>query len=197
MRIGLTGGIACGKSTVAAYLQDRYGIPVLSADRYANYVLEHLIADRVIDRFGTAILQGGKIDRKALGRIVFSQPEERAWLESQIHPIVKELMIKDLSAYGNQTVILEIPLLFEAKMTDLVHQIWVVSCTEATMIERLQRRNQLTIPECHDRIQAQMPLPQKCQLADVVLHNDGTLAELYQQVDKAYQSLQLAPQPNS
>jgi dephospho-CoA kinase len=190
MRIGLTGGIACGKSTVAAYLQDRYGIPVLSADRYANYVLENLIPDKIIDRFGPGILQGGKIDRKALGRIVFSQPEERAWLESKIHPVVKELMSKDVSTNTDQTVVLEIPLLFEAKMTDLVHQIWVVSCSEQKMIERLQRRNQLTIQECQDRIKAQMPIQLKRQLADIILENEGTLAELYQQVDRVYQSLQ-------
>ncbi len=190
MRIGLTGGIASGKSTVGKYLQDRYGIPVLSADRYAHYVLENVISELVIDRFGSQILQDGTIDRKALGQIVFSQPEERAWLESKIHPIVKELLRRDLKEYSKQKVVLEIPLLFEAKMTDLVDQVWVVSCSEQKMIERLQKRNQLTIKECHDRIKAQMPIQEKCKLADVILENEGTLAELYQQVDRVYQSLQ-------
>lgn len=187
MRLGLTGGIASGKSTVSNYLHKCYGIPVLSADRYAHLVLENLVADAVIDRYGLGIVSKGKIDRQKLGEIVFTQPQERIWLENKIHPIVREQLLQDLQKYGTNIVALEIPLLFEAKMTDLVDQIWVVACSEQQMIERLQKRNHLTVKQCQDRINAQMPIREKCKLADVVLHNDSSLEELYKQIDQAYQ----------
>lgn len=184
MRIGLTGGIASGKSTVANYLHERYGIPVLSADRYANFILENLVKDSVIDRYGEKIVREDKIDRRSLGQIIFTDPMERAWLESKIHPLVRELMQQDLAQYQERLVVLEIPLLFEAKMTDLVDQTWVVWCKEETMIARLQKRNHLTITECHDRINAQMPIGEKCKLADLILDNEGNLEQLYQKIDR-------------
>lgn len=184
MRIGLTGGIASGKSTVGNYLQDHYGIPVLSADRYAHFILENIVKDAVINRYGSDIVRAGKIDRRRLGEIVFTDPAERTWLEDQIHPLVREMITQAGKEYQVQRVVFEIPLLFEAKMTDLVDQIWVVSCSEQKTIERLQKRNNLTIKECQERIKAQMPITAKCQLADVVLNNEGTLFELYDQVDQ-------------
>ncbi|MCS6960756.1 MAG: dephospho-CoA kinase [Pseudanabaenaceae cyanobacterium SKYGB_i_bin29] len=188
MRIGLTGGIACGKSTVAHYLQKKYGVPVLSADRYAHSILETVIKEAVIDRYGAGILQGGKIDRQRLGQIVFQAEQERRWLEQQIHPLVRTRMLQDAQQYQG-TVVLEIPLLFEAQMTDLVDRIWVVACSEATALARLQQRNHLTLLECQQRLQAQIPIAAKIRQADVVLYNEGTLEELYQQVDRTWQSL--------
>ncbi|MFN3361966.1 MAG: dephospho-CoA kinase [Pseudanabaenaceae cyanobacterium] len=183
-KIGLTGGIACGKSTVAQYLQQKYGVPVYNADRYAHFVLENLVKEAVVNRYGSGILRQGQIDRQRLGQIIFRDAGERRWLEHQIHPLVRQMLVEDTDR-AEGLIVLEIPLLFEAEMTDLVDIIWVVACGEATAIARLQERNQLTLEECQQRLRAQMPLAAKIQRADVVLYNEGTLEELYQQVDRA------------
>ncbi len=179
--IGLTGGIATGKSTVAAILAEQ-GIPVSDADQLARQAVApgSPILERIQAHFGSEILQpDGQLDRAELGRRIFHDPTERTWLESQIHPYVKDQHHAFLHHHHDQALVcLMIPLLFEAHMTDWVTEIWVVSCPESLQIQRLQQRNGLPLSEIEARIRSQWPLSHKIERADVVIDNSGTLADL-------------------
>lgn len=189
-RIGLTGGIATGKSTVAHYLHQRYGVPVLDADAFSREAVASgsPILGRVAERYGPQLLQtDGALDRRRLGDIVFSNPVERRWLEHQIHPYVRHRFEQHLAELQTEpAVVLMIPLLFEAGLTGLCDDIWVVACREDTQIERLCRRDSLTPDQARQRLAAQMPIEDKCALADRVLTNDSSLQELQFQVDRAW-----------
>ena len=183
-RIGLTGGIASGKSSVARHLQD-LGIVVLDADRYAHEALKagSQASEAVLKRYGRHVeaapdcdieQSSGQrnINRRELGRIVFNNPEERRWLEQIIHPMVSERFDLELGKHPKTApIVLMIPLLFEADLTELVSEIWVVHCLPAQQLERLKRRDGLSTAEAKARIEAQWPLSQKCELADLVLNN--------------------------
>jgi dephospho-CoA kinase len=187
--IGLTGGIATGKSTVANYLTVKYRYPILDADVYARDAVQpgSPILARIAERFGYGILlSDGNLDRQRLGERIFNDPEERQWLEAQIHPYVRDRFLQGLVTLVDQPVIvLVIPLLFEAEMTDLVDEIWVVTCSPQQQLERLQQRNGLTAAQAQARIDAQMLLAQKAAQATVVLDNSSTLKNLQSQIDKA------------
>lgn len=186
--IGLTGGIATGKTTVSNYLADKYHLPVLDADVYAREALaaDSPILPIVLARYGKKIqTPDGKLDRATLGDIVFNNPSEKKWLESQIHPFVRQRFDRELQHLDNSTIVLAIPLLFEANLTDTVTEIWVVCCDRAKQIARLQQRNGLTVSQAQARIDSQLPLADKIALADVVIYNDGELQDLYTQVDRA------------
>lgn len=193
--IGLTGGIATGKSTLERLLRAR-GIPVLDADLVSREVMvpgTHALA-AIIKRYGLDILNAqGSLDRKKLGRIVFQDAAERHWLEQLVHPLVRTRMgeWRDADEQMKGMKVLSIPLLFESEMMDLVDLIWVVSCTPAIQQLRLQQRDQLTAEEAQARIQAQMPLDQKVALADWVFENDYTPEHLDYQLDQALASLPL------
>ncbi|QHV01312.1 dephospho-CoA kinase [Synechocystis sp. CACIAM 05] len=190
--IGLTGGIATGKSTVTDYLQQKYSIPILDADLYARQAVEpgSEILVAIAERYGPEILdQQGQLKRQALGEIVFNNAEEKQWLESQIHPFVGQCFRSALAQLKQeQTVLLSIPLLFEAQLTDWVTEIWVVTCGPQQQVERLIKRNGLTEAEALARITSQMPLAEKVALADVVLDNSGQIADLEPQIDQAWRS---------
>ena len=121
--IGLTGGIATGKTTVANYLESAYNLPILDADIYARESVNvgSPIHKAIAERYGEQILLiDGSLNRQKLGEIIFNQPEERQWLESLIHPDVGDRFLKAIAASSAQILVLVIPLLFEARMTNLV-----------------------------------------------------------------------------
>ena len=185
--IGLTGGIATGKSTVSNYLAEKYNIPVLDADVFAREAVKPSsdILKRIFTRYRDPVkLSDGSLDRSALGNIIFNDQEEKQWLESQIHPYVRTRFTTELEKITAATVVLSIPLLFEANLTHLVTEIWVVFCDEATQLARLQKRNNLSLAEAQTRIKNQLPLTKKIPLADVVIDNNQDLASLYQQCDR-------------
>jgi dephospho-CoA kinase len=194
-RIGLTGGIATGKSTVAHYLKNLKNhdqLPILDADLFAREAVEpgSAILQRITQRYGSQIRQAdGRLDRAQLGQIVFAKESERRWLEAQIHPYVGQCFDRELQKLQTYpTVVLVIPLLFEANLTHRVTETWVVSCTPEQQLRRLMQRNQLTELEARSRIAAQMPLAEKCARADVVLDNSGDLATLYREIELALSS---------
>jgi dephospho-CoA kinase len=192
--IGLTGGIATGKSTLERFLRAR-GIPVLDADLVSREAVvpgtQALAA--LIKRYGLDILQSnGCLNRKKLGRIVFQDAAERHWLEQLIHPLVRTRM-REWRDADDAIKVLSIPLLFESGMTDLVDLIWVVSCTPAIQQLRLQQRDQLIAEDAQARIQAQMPLDQKVAMADWVFENDRSPEHLEYQLEQALASLPLEP----
>lgn len=189
--IGLTGGIACGKSTVSNYLENIYKIPVLDADIYAREAVEKgsAILERIFARYGRKVkTEDNSLNRQQLGEIIFNNPEEKIWLESQIHPYVRECFKRHLEQLEAPIVVCSIPLLLEAKLTHLVTEIWVIYCSFEQQIQRLTTRNNLTREQAIARINNQMPLAEKIALADIVLDNSGDLEALYTQIDRAISS---------
>ena len=173
-RIGLTGGIATGKSTVGQLLQEHHGLPVLDADHFAREALAPgtEAARAVLERYGT-------LDRPALGHIVFGDPAERHWLEQLVHPLVRQRFDEELALMANQpAVVLMIPLLFEAGLEGLCSEVWLVDCDKRQQLARLMARNGLNQTEAQGRINAQWPLERKRLLADRTISNRGNPEEL-------------------
>ena len=176
-RIGLTGGIASGKSSVGRWLAQQ-GLPVLDADQFAREALEpgRDATKTVLQRYGSTVQteEGVAINRAALGRIVFQDPAERHWLEELIHPIVRERFDQELTLHTKTSaVVLMIPLLFEAGLESLCTEIWLVDCDESQQLKRLIERDGLSAAAAQARIAAQWPLSRKRVLADHVISNQG------------------------
>ena len=187
--IGLTGGIATGKTTVSNYLRDRYGFPILDADVYAKEAVEvdSPIFQEIVKRYGSEIqLENRALNRTKLGDIIFNNIEEKTWLEAQIHPYVRKRFQEVIDSLDNHIIVLSIPLLIEANLTHLVSEIWVVFCDYEQQIQRLQQRNHLTEQQAIARINNQLSLTEKITRADVVLDNSGSLDCLYQQIDQNF-----------
>lgn len=185
--IGLTGGISTGKTTVSNYLANQQ-LPILDADIYARVAvaLGSPVLRAIAHRYGSDILlSDGSLNRQKLGQIIFNNDDERHWLEQQIHPDVRNKFITAINELSTQTVVLVIPLLFEAGMTDLVTEIWVVYCSPQQQLQRLMQRDQLTLEQAQARINSQMPIQEKCDRADVILDNSSSLEVLLKQIDVA------------
>ncbi|MGC4376132.1 dephospho-CoA kinase [Fictibacillus sp. Mic-4] len=185
--IGLTGGIASGKSTVSNIFKS-YGIPVVDADVIARQVVEKGMPayNEIVASFGKEILdENGDIHRKKLGSIVFHDDEKRMLLNSIVHPAVRQEMRRQADQFlaeGYETVVLDIPLLFESKLTHMVDVTLLIYVDEEVQYERLMARDQMTFEEAKARITSQMPLKEKRQLADAVIENNGTLEQLKEKV---------------
>ena len=193
-RIGLTGGIASGKSCVGRWLADE-GLPVLDADQYARDVLkpQSTATALVLERYGQRVrnAEGDGIDRDALGQIVFNDTGERRWLEQLIHPAVQQrfdVALDDLKEAP--AVVLMIPLLFESGLEALCSEIWLVDCTAPQQLERLMNRDGMNRDAALARIDAQWPLSRKRGLADHVITNSGHPGSWEQQ---ARALLQMSP----
>jgi len=196
LRVGLTGGIASGKSTVAARLAES-GAQVIDADRLAAHATEPggVAFDAVVVRFGKQILDPrGSIDRAALGRIVFSDPGARSDLESIVHPAVRaaaEAIVAELLVqHGDGTIVVfEAALLVETGAFRDYDRLIVTRCSRGTQIDRLLRRDGMTRAEAEARIDAQAPLEAKLALADFVVDTECSLALTRKQVDRIYAAL--------
>ncbi|ESA37875.1 hypothetical protein N836_34745 [Leptolyngbya sp. Heron Island J] len=192
--IGLTGGIATGKSTVSDYLATTHQLPILDADIYAREAVAPgaPILSSLVERYGDAIvLSDSSLNRRHLGTIIFNQPDEKHWVEQQIHPFVRQRFTQVRRQYPpTQTLVYAIPLLFEANLTHLVSEIWVVICRLEQQQQRLMARNHLSQSEAAARIKNQLPLSQKTAQADWVLDNSNDRSQLYRQVDTALFSSQ-------
>ena len=161
-RIGLTGGIATGKSSVGRLLAER-GLPVLDADGFAREALAPGSAG------ARAVLAR---DRGALGRIVFADPAARIWLEQLVHPLVRARFNSELERLASAPlVVLMIPLLFEAGLEELCSEVWLVDCDEQQQLQRLMARDGLSEADARSRIAAQWPLARKRELADRLIDN--------------------------
>ncbi|MBH8561351.1 dephospho-CoA kinase [Nostoc sp. CENA67] len=186
--IGLTGGIATGKTTVANYLANTYNLPVFDADIYARDAVSvgSPILDAIAQRYGEqTLLPDGSLNRQKLGEVIFQHPDERNWVESLIHPYVGDRFLDAIGQSSSQILVLVIPLLFEAQMTHLVTEIWVVYCSKSQQLQRLIQRNNLTTEQAQARINSQLSIEEKVSRADVVLDNTYNLETLLKQVDVA------------
>lgn len=191
--LGLTGGIATGKSTVSEMLKKEQ-IPVIDADILAREAVAKgkPAYKRVIEAFGNEILsENGELNREKLGAIVFADEQKRQVLNQIIHPEVRKEMIKQRDALiqsGSKLVVLDIPLLFESGLEHFVDFILVVAAKDEIQLDRLMKRNQLSEDEAVNRINAQLPLDVKKRKADAVIDNSGdkseTKAQLFQILNK-------------
>jgi dephospho-CoA kinase len=191
--VGLTGGIGSGKSTVARMLEER-GAVVFDADLLAREAVEPGTPGHtaVIERFGADVLApGGELDREALASIVFADPSARRDLEQIVHPEVRRLFAEGSEAYRDtdRIVVFSAPLLVESGMHTAFEILVVVSATVATQIERLMRQRGMSEPAIRARIDAQAPLEEKAAVADFLVDNEGTLAELQSQVERLWHDL--------
>ena len=193
--VGLTGGIASGKSTIAAILR-RLGASIVNADELSREVVQpgQDAWNEITKSFGSDILQEDMtLDRKKLRKIVFDNPEARKKLEAIIHPRVRALAEKrigELAASGSSVIVYEVPLLFEAQIHLWLRPVILVACDIETQKKRLLERDHLTELEAQQHLDAQMSLAEKRKLADYVIENDTTLEELEQQVRAVLQKIQ-------
>lgn len=192
--IGLTGGVATGKSTAAKRFAE-LGARVFDADRFAREAVEigEPALEEIRDRFGEKVIApDGSLDRRALGGIVFRDEKARRDLEAIVHPRVRQRMIASLDALREEgyrgVAILEIPLLFESKGSlELVERVVVVYAPRSLQVERLMRRSQLSREEALLRIDAQLPIDEKAARADYVVDNSTSLDELFRQVERLWE----------
>ncbi len=181
--IGLTGGIGTGKSTVSRFLVEM-GAVVINTDEVAHEALQSDIElqQEIAADFGDQILTAeGRIDRKGLGEIVFTNPYALARLNRIMHPRLYETVQAQLENYRQQqaeVIILEVPLLIEAGWTSLVDEVWITVAPEATVLKRLQRQVGLSAKQALARIRSQMPTQERIKHADVVIDTDCRLDEL-------------------
>ena len=193
--IGLTGGIASGKSTVTAFFKER-DIPVIDAD-----ILGHRTYDPGTDTFKAVVATfgddlvapDGTIDRRVLGGKVFGKPEELKRLTDVVWPGIRKLASEALSEFeaaGNSLVVLEAAVLFEAGWEDLVHEVWVVVVEPDLAVQRLATRNGLDEAAARARIDSQLSNAERTARADIVITNNGTLDELQANIQQAWDQLQ-------
>jgi dephospho-CoA kinase len=186
--IGLTGGIASGKSLVAKYLQQQHHLVISDADIHTRDAVDFgsPILQNIHQRYGEQILlPDGRLDRQRLGTIIFGQPPEKSWLEQQIHPFVRQRLEQAISQTAAEILVLVVPLLIEAGMTDLVTETWLVTCDPDQQIARLTARDGLSLAAAQARINSQMSIAQKIPFADVLLNNTSSPESLLKQVDLA------------
>jgi dephospho-CoA kinase len=190
MNIGLTGGIACGKSTVSAMLVSR-GALLVDADQIARDVVQpgSPVLEQVAAHFGQAIIQeDGSLHRKKLGEIVFGNTEARKQLENILHPPIRKMIREQMEVYEKQfpdkLVVVDIPLLFESDLSFMFKEVMVVYVPPYIQVERLMRRDNITESAANNRINAQMSIEEKRKLADIVIDNSGTWEDTLSSVER-------------
>jgi dephospho-CoA kinase len=197
-RVGLTGGIATGKSHVRAVFE-ALGVPTIDADVLAHQAVApgSDAFEAVKARFGDAVLDPtGALDRRKLGSVVFADTQARKDLEALIHPgVVKaiERWFSSLDAQAHPFAIADVPLLYEAGRERDYDVVIVTACELATQIRRVMARDGITESEARQRIAAQLPIEEKIRRADHVIRTDGLLASTNAQVHEVYRQLMSAP----
>lgn len=192
--IGLTGGIASGKSVISSLLAER-GALIVDADRlgHESYRAGTETFRRVVETFGRDIVgEDGEIDRKRLGAKVFGDAGARKRLEAIVWPAIREMArerIEEARRQGVPVVVLEAAVLIEAGWQDLVDEVWVAEVEPETAIERLASRNGLSREQAEARLRAQLSSEERRRHADVVIENNGTLDDLRRRVDEAWARL--------
>ena len=178
-RIGLTGGIASGKTTITNYIRKHKKIPILDADNLSRELIKPNTYGykKILEFFGNQIIDNKNnsekaINRKLLRNIIFKHSESKEWIEKLLHPLIKEKMIEECSQYkNNQTILLVIPLLFEANFEDICTEIWLVKGPRELQKKRLITRDKISEKEAEDIINFQLNFQEKRKLSNIILDN--------------------------
>lgn len=192
--IVLTGGIATGKSTVSRYLIQK-GYPVIDSDKIARQVVEpgSKGLEQLVTQFGMKILtENGELNRQVFGDMIFGRQDLILQVNQILHPLIFEAMESAIQSYRNQgqaLVFLDIPLYYEVNKTYQEDQVWLVYVPEDVQFDRLQKRNHLDNEQVKQRIQSQLSIEEKLKLADVIIDNQGTVEDLYHQVDRLLEKI--------
>ncbi|SBC52973.1 Dephospho-CoA kinase [Staphylococcus aureus] len=198
--IGLTGGIASGKSTVSELLSV-FGFKVVDADKAAREAVKKGSKGlaQVREVFGyEAIDENGEMNRRYMGDLVFNHPEKRLELNAIIHPIVRDIMEEEKQEYLKQgyNVIMDIPLLFENELENTVDEVWVVYTSESIQMDRLMQRNNLSLEDAKARVYSQISIDKKSRMADHVIDNLGDKLELKQNLERLLEEEGYIEKPN-
>ena len=177
-RIGLTGGIASGKSTITNYIRKNKRIPILDADNLSKELImpNTLGYKKILGYFGNQILDQSSskktINRTVLKKIIFEDAKHREWIQTLLHPLIKEKMVEGFIQYkDNQIILLVIPLLFEAKFEDICTEIWLVKCPKELQKIRLIKRDKISEKEACELINFQLSFEEKRKFSDIILDN--------------------------
>ncbi|HCY6480877.1 TPA: dephospho-CoA kinase [Staphylococcus aureus] len=198
--IGLTGGIASGKSTVSELLSV-FGFKVVDADKAGREAVKKGSKGlaQVREVFGDeAIDENGEMNRRYMGDLVFNHPEKRLELNAIIHPIVRDIMEEEKQEYLKQgyNVIMDIPLLFENELENTVDEVWVVYTSESIQMDRLMQRNNLSLEDAKARVYSQISIDKKSRMADHVIDNLGDKLELKQNLERLLEEEGYIEKPN-
>jgi len=190
MIIGITGSIACGKSTISNYLKSK-GYIVIDADKIGHEALDDdYVKEKLILAFGNEILDDNKINRQKLGELVFGNSSNLNVLNSIIHPEIRKKILEKIDKNNDKELIfIDVALLFEAKFDDLVDKIIVVYVDKNTQLTRLMKRNSISKKEALSRIVSQMSPIEKAKLGDYTVNNNLDVINTYEQVDKVLSEL--------
>ena len=197
LNIGITGSIACGKSTISDYLKDK-GYTIIDADKLGHVALTiEDVKRRLSETFGANILENNEISREVLGRLVFGNDNNLKKLNNIIHPKIKELILKLQEQHKDEDMVfLDIALLYEANFVDLVEKVAVVYVDKGVQLERLMTRNSLSKEEALKRIESQMSPQEKASLGDFVINNSYRKEDTFQQIDEILEKLKRGDKHN-
>lgn len=191
MNIGITGSIACGKSTVSNYLKEK-GYTIIDADKLGHIALtSDEVKEKLKKSFGLEILENNEVSREKLGKLVFGNDKNLKILNSIVHPYIRKIILQLQEKHRDERLIfLDIALLFEAGFEDLVEKIIVVHVDEKIQLTRLMSRNSLSKEQAMFRIESQMSSKDKSILGNYVINNGGTIEGTYKQIDLIIEELE-------
>ncbi len=191
VNIGITGSIACGKSTVSNYLRDK-GYTIIDADKLGHTALtDNEVRERLEKSFGLRIIENNEISREKLGKLVFGNEENLKILNSIVHPYIRKQILQLQEIHSDERLVfLDIALLFEARFEDLVEKIIVVHVDEKIQLARLMSRNSLSKEQAMFRIESQMSSKDKSILGNYVINNGGTIEGTYKKIDLIIEELE-------
>lgn len=183
--IGVTGGIGSGKTTVTDYFNS-FGVNVIDSDVVAREVVQpgEPCLDKIQARYGNSILEGQRLNRVALRKIIFNDPTEKDWLETLMHPIIRSRSLAQLRESSGEYAILSSPLLFETGQDNLVHRVLVVDANHQKQLNRTSSRDNISEEDIEKIIHTQLARQQRLALADDILDNNGDLTQTKLQVQK-------------
>jgi dephospho-CoA kinase len=192
--IGLTGGIASGKTTITKRLE-QLGAALIDADVISRQLMSpgSPVLEEISRVFGTSYIdEKGNLQRKALAQLIFQDPKQRLKLEAMTHPLIRKEIQKQLDQYQKaeqKVAVLSAPLLFEAGLEDLVDEVWVVSLNQEAQVQRLMVRDNLSRNQALNRLAAQISLEERLSKADQIIDNNGTIADTLKQIDALWRKV--------
>ena len=190
-RIGLTGGIASGKSTITNYIRTKKHISIIDADDISKELIKpnSIGYKKILNYFGNQIIDSSSLEktisRKLLKKLIFENEKDRKFIEKLLHPLIKENMIEKCNYFNDkQTIVLVIPLLFEAKFEDICTEIWLVNCSKEVQLERLINRDKISKQEASKIINLQSNYEEKEKLANFILNNSDDHYRWMDEIEK-------------